>query len=74
MTLNPRIRIASAAHDMGVFNFLQDMREYILQELESPTEKITLAESSDDFLKKALSLFNPPLPQNRIPPPEETLG
>ena len=61
--LNPRIRIASAGHDMGIFNFLQDMREYSLRRHESFTEKIASVGSSDDFLKEALSLFDPPPPK-----------
>lgn len=63
--LNPRIRIASSAGDMGIFNFLQDLREHGLRRLDSITEKMTSVGSSGDFLKDALALFNPPSP----PPP-----
>jgi hypothetical protein len=63
--LNPRIRIASAGRDMGIFNFLQDMQEHSLRQQESIAEKIASTGSIDDFLKAALALFNLPSP----PPP-----
>ena len=61
--LNPRIRIASAGRDMGIFNFLQDLREHSLRRQENFTEKIASIGSSGDFLKAALSLYDPPPPK-----------
>lgn len=65
--LNPRIRIASAGHDMGIFNFLQDMREFGLRQPECAAGKVTPIENADDFLKEALSIFSPPSPPKPDP-------